>query len=182
MMLQRISLVGFSFLALACAGFAAETRVVLVGVMSDSHCGLKHSQASADAAKCVILCASKDADYVLASEGKIYKFAKKDPFYKNFAGKNMEVVGTLTGDTFGMTDISVTELLGDPPKNLQLFEGTMKFSGGKYTLESEGKVYQLDGETAVDKGKDFADLVGQAAEVAGTLDGNTIHVHDAQGR
>jgi hypothetical protein len=182
MMLRRIFLAGFSVLALASVGFATETRVVLVGVMSDSHCGLQHAQASADAAKCVISCASKDADYVLVSNGKIYKFAKKDPFYKNFAGKNVEVIGTLTEDTFGMSDIALAEILGDPPKNLQLFEGTMKSSGGKYTLESGGKVYQLDGETAVDKGKDFADLVGQMADVAGTLDGITIHVHDAQSR
>ncbi len=182
MMLRRLFLVTFSVLALACAGFAAETRVVLVGVMSDSHCGLKHAQAGADAAKCVVACASKDADYVLVSGGKIYKFAKKDAFNKYVAGKNVEVVGTLTGDTFGMTDIAVAELLGDPPKNLKLFEGTLKGSGGKFTLDVGGKVYQLDGETAVDKGKDFPDLVGHAADVAGTLDGNTIHMHDAQSR
>lgn len=182
MVLRKLFLVVFGILALACAGFAEGTRVVLVGVMSDSHCGLKHAKAGPDAAKCVIECASKDADYVLVSGGKIYKFEKKNDFYKNIAGKNVEVLGTLTGDTFGISDLSVAELLGDPPKNLKLFEGTLKSSGGKFTLESDGKVYQLDGTTAVDQGKDFPDLVGQAAEVVGTLEGNTIHVHDAQSR
>jgi len=181
-MLRRLLLVVFGVLAVACTGFATGTRVVLVGVMSDSHCGLKHAQASPDAAKCVIECAAKGADYVLVSEGKIYKFEKKNDFYKNFAGKNVEVVGTLTGDTLGSMDLAVAELLGAPPKNLRLFEGTLKASGGKFTLGSEGKVHQLDGETAVDKGKDFPDLVGQVADVVGTLDGNTIHVHDAQSR
>ena len=43
--------------------------------------------AGPDAAKCVIGCAAKDAAYVVASEGKLYKFEKKNDFYKNFAGK-----------------------------------------------------------------------------------------------
>src|SRR5579864_2858287 len=64
-MSRKILLIMFSILAVAAAAIAAPTRVVLVGVMSDSHCGLKHSVASDDAAKCVIGCASKDADYVL---------------------------------------------------------------------------------------------------------------------
>lgn len=181
-MRQKLFLVVLGVLALAGSGFAADNRVVLVGVMSDSNCGLKHSKAGAGAAKCAVECASKGADYVLVSGGKFYKFEKKNDFYKNFAGKNVEVVGTLTGDTFGMADIGVSELQGDPPKGLQLFEGTLKGSGGKFTLESAGKVYQLDPETAVDKGRDFPDLVGQSADVVGTLDGNTIHVHDAQSK
>ena len=102
-------------------GSPQPTRVVLVGVMSDSHCGLKHAVAGPDAAKCVIGCASKDADYVLVSEGKIYKFEKKNDFYKNFAGKNVEVVGNLTGGTFAMMDLSVSELLGRPAQEPATF-------------------------------------------------------------
>jgi hypothetical protein len=180
MMMRKLFLVVFSVLALACAGLATGTRVVLVGVMSDSHCGLKHSVAGPDAAKCVIGCAAKDADYVLVSEGKIYKFSKKDDFYKNFAGKNVEVVGTLTGDTFANMSLGVSEILGAPPKNLHLFQGFLKASGDKFTLKTEDKVYQLDTETAADKGKGLPDLDGRPVEVIGSPDGSTIHVHDVQ--
>jgi hypothetical protein len=179
-MLRKSLLVGFSVLALAGAGFAEGTRVVLVGVMSDSHCGLKHSQASADAAKCVIGCASKGADYVLVSDGKIYKFEKKNDFYSNFAGKNVQVVGTLTGDTFRASDIGVEELLGAPPKNLQLFQGFLKSSGGKFTLKTEDKVYQIDTETSADKGKQLPDLDGRPVEIIGTREGGTIHMREVQ--
>jgi hypothetical protein len=180
MMLRKLFLVVFSVLALACSGLAAGTRLVLVGVMSDSHCGLKHAVAGPDAAKCVIGCASKDADYVLVSDGKIYKFEKKNDFYKNFAGKNVEVVGTLTDGVIAMMNLSVVELDGDPPKNLHLYDGTVKVTGGKYTLESESKVYQIDGQAGVDVDAMLKGLVGQPADLIGTLDGDTIHLHDAQ--
>jgi hypothetical protein len=182
MMLRKMFLVVFGVLALACTGFAAGTRVVLVGMMSDSHCGLKHAVAGPEAAKCVIGCASKGADYVLVSDGKIYKFEKKNDFYKNFAGKNVEIVGNLTDGTFAMMDLSVVELDGDPPKGLRLFEGTLKVAGGKYTLESEGKVYQIDGQAGVDVDQMLKGMVGQSADLVGTLDGDTIHLHDAQSR
>jgi hypothetical protein len=178
-MLRKGFLVVISVLVLACAGFAAGTRVVLVGVMSDSHCGLKHSVAGDDAAKCVIGCATKDADYVLASEGKLYKFEKKNPFYKNFAGKNVEVVGNLTDGTFAMMDLSVVELDANPPKGLQLFEGTLKSAAGQYTLDANGKIYQIDTSASGDVSY-LNNMVGQPADVVGTLEGNTIHLHDAQ--
>ena len=180
-MLQKSFLVVVSVLVLACAGFAAGTRIVLVGVMSDSHCGLKHATAGPDAAKCVIGCASKDADYVVASEGKLYKFEKKNDFYKNFAGKNVEVVGTLTDGSFAMTDLSVVELDAcDLPKGLELFEGTLKSAEGKYTLDVNGKVYEIDTTTAGANVDYLKDMVGQASDVVGKSDGDTIHLHDAQ--
>lgn len=181
-MLRRLLLVAFGVLAMACAGFAAGTRVVVVGVMSDSHCGLKHAVAGPDAAQCVIGCASKDADYVVASEGKLYKFEKKNPFYKNFAGKNVEAVGTLTDATFSMTDLSVVELdAGDLPKGLELFEGTLKSAAGKYTLDVYGKIYQIDTSASGDVSY-LTNMVGQPADVIGKADGNVIHLHDAQSR
>jgi hypothetical protein len=180
-MLRKSLLLVVSVLALACAGFAAGTRVVVVGVMSDSHCGLKHAVAGADAAKCVIGCASKDADYVVASEGKLYKFEKKNDFYKNFAGKNVEVVGALTDGSFAMMDLSVVELdAGDLPKGLELFEGTLKSADGKYTLDVNGKVYEInpDGNNA-----DYLkSMVGQVSDVIGKAEGSVIHLHDAQSR
>jgi len=181
-MWRRFLLAGVIVLAVAGSGLAAGNRVLVVGVLSDSHCGAKHATASEDAAKCVIACASGGADYVVVSEGKIYKFEKKNAFYKHFAGKNVEVVGNLTGDTFAMMDLGVAELTGEPPKNLQLFEGTLKSSGGKYTLESAGKVYSIDAGTAADKGESLPSMVGQAVEVVGSAEGDTIHLHDAQTR
>ena len=93
----------------------------------------------------------------------------------------MEVVGTLTDSAFAMTDLSVVELdAGDLPKGLELFEGTLKSAEGKYTLDVNGKVYEInpDGNN-VDYLKS---MVGQVSDVIGKAEGHVIHLHDAQSR
>ena len=181
-MMRRLLLVVISVLALACSGFATGSRVVLVGVMSDSMCGLKHSTASPEVAKCVIGCVAKGADYVLVSGGKIYKFEKKDDFYEYVAGKHVQVVGSLTGDTFARMDLGVEEITGAVPTNVHLYEGILKVAGGKYTLESEGKVYKIDPSTAEDKGEGLPPMAGRRVELVGMPEGDTIHMRGAQTR
>jgi len=47
--------------------------------------------------------------------------------------------------------------------------------GGKYTLVSHGKVYQLDPQDKIS-----SDLAGRSAKVTGTLSGDTITVASAE--
>ncbi len=74
------------------------------GVVSDSHCGLKHSVASAEAAACVTRCVSRGASYVFVSDGKLYQVKPQDKF-KGLAGKAVTVKGTLDGDTITVESV-----------------------------------------------------------------------------
>ena len=67
------------------------------GVVSDSHCGLKHSKASAAAASCVEKCVTGGAKYVFVSGGKLYQVEPQEKF-KGMGGKDVKVTGTMEGD------------------------------------------------------------------------------------
>jgi hypothetical protein len=53
----------------AFGAFAKE----MTGVISDSHCGTGHAEASAAAEKCVAKCVKGGSAPVFVSEGKVYK-------------------------------------------------------------------------------------------------------------
>ncbi|GEM_PF-6509636 len=73
-----------------------KKRKTLIGVVSDSACGVKHSRASRQAAECVSKCVAGGARYVLVSRGKIYQIEPQDQF-SNFAGMKIKVTGTTEG-------------------------------------------------------------------------------------
>ena len=90
-MTKKIVLLGMAFLVLGCMAWAGGGKT-FTGVVSDSHCGAKHSTASEEAAKCVSHCVEMGADYVLVSEGKVYKLDNQAEF-KEYAGKAVKVTG-----------------------------------------------------------------------------------------
>lgn len=78
---------------------------VFVGQISDSMCGLKHPMPNAR--MCTLGCVKKGAKFVLADEKnhKVYKLSDQvKP--KQFAGEEVRVRGTLTGDTIQVTSIT----------------------------------------------------------------------------
>lgn len=87
-------------LVFGCSAFAGSW----VGVVSDSHCGLKHSVASDAAAACVKQCVSMGAKYVLVRKGKIYKLTPQDKF-EGFGGHRVKVSGMKMGDTITVEDV-----------------------------------------------------------------------------
>jgi len=180
-MWRKLFLAGFGILTLASTGLAAGKRAILLGVISDSNCGLKHAVAGPAAAQCVMKCTSSGANFVLVSEGRIYRFSEKIQFLKSFAGKKVEVIGDLTGGMITGDYITVEEMLGDIPKNLQLFEGTLKNGAGKFMLQTEGKVYTVDPAHARYK-ESLPVYIGEAVEVVGTSDGNTIQLLEVHNR
>ena len=101
--MRKLLLTSALTLSLAGIGFAEE----MTGVISDAHCGAKHSTASADAAKCVSGCLKGGADPVLVSGGKVYKLdAGSREKAAAFAGQNVKVDGTVNGDTITVSSIS----------------------------------------------------------------------------
>jgi len=65
--------------------------------VSDSHCGLKHSKASAAAAKCVEKCVAGGGKYVFVAGGKLYQVEPQEKF-TGMGGKDVTVTGTMEGN------------------------------------------------------------------------------------
>lgn len=80
------------------------------GVVSDDHCGLKHSDASEEGATCVKKCVTEmGGKYALVSEGKVYKIEPQEKF-ADFAGKAVKVTGT---EKDGTITASAVEAAGE---------------------------------------------------------------------
>lgn len=102
-MIKKLTMWFVAMLVFGCMAWAAEKTYG--GVVSDSHCGTKHSVAGEEAAGCVAKCVSGGAKYTLVSRGKSYNVEPQDKF-KDFAGKRVRVKGALSGDTITASDVS----------------------------------------------------------------------------
>ena len=94
-MVKKILVLGATLLL--AGGLAMASPDSWTGVVSDSHCGLKHSKASAAAEKCVEKCVSGGGKYVFVADGKLYQLEPQDKF-KGMGGKDVKVTGTMEGD------------------------------------------------------------------------------------
>ena len=102
-MVRKLMMLGATLLMFGSIALAAETA--FMGVVSDSHCGAKHSTAGDDAAACVAKCAAGGATYVLAtSDGKVYQLDNQDKF-KEYAGKSVKVKGAANGDSIAVESV-----------------------------------------------------------------------------
>jgi len=96
-MVKKVFLVAGALLLVASLISAADTST-WTGVVSDSHCGLKHSKASAQAAACVEKCVAGGGKYVFVADGKLYQVEPQDKF-RGLGGKAVTVKGSIAGDT-----------------------------------------------------------------------------------
>lgn len=110
-MTKKLLMLVTALLAFGLMTWAAEKS--WTGVVSDEHCGVKHSTASDAAAQCVAKCVSGGAKYVLVVGEKVYKVDPQDKF-SDFAGKSVKVKGTMSGDT--ITASGVTAAAAAPKK------------------------------------------------------------------
>lgn len=101
-MSKKLLLLGVALLVFGCMAWAGGKS--WTGVVSDSHCGAKHSTASDAAAGCVAKCVDGGAEYVLVSGGKVYKLDNQDEF-EEYAGQSVKVTGTMEGDTIKVESV-----------------------------------------------------------------------------
>ena len=101
--MKKIALLIFAFLVFGSLSLAGAKTIT--GVVSDSHCGVKHATTSDQAVHCVEHCVSGGATYVLVSKGKVYQLDAQDKF-KGLGGKNVTVTGTVKGDSITVTDVA----------------------------------------------------------------------------
>ena len=108
-MRKKLLMLGITFLAVICMAWGQDNT--WTGVVSDSHCGIKHSAASSQAASCVGKCVAGGAKYVLVSGEKVYQLFPQDKF-ADFAGKSVKVTGAEKDGT-----ITATEVAAAPEKS-----------------------------------------------------------------
>jgi hypothetical protein len=99
--MKKIVLLTFAVLVFGSLSFAGSKSIT--GVVSDSHCGAKHS--TVGNAGCVEHCVSGGASYVLVSDGKVYQLDSQDKF-KGLGGKEVEVKGKLKGDSIAVKSVA----------------------------------------------------------------------------
>ena len=109
------SAVGVALLTLAAAGsLLAHDDVTVVGYISDSMCGLDHSDmqrkhggaAQFSSEACTKVCVEGGAKYVLADPvGKITYNIEDQKKVAKFAGQRVQVIGDLKGDKLDVEKI-----------------------------------------------------------------------------
>ena len=91
--------------AFAIVPVAAQKDQTWKGAISDSKCNGKHPAGEHDGKKmtdeeCTKVCLTKGAKYIFVSDGKVYQLAnQKSKTIASHAGQQVELTGTLTGDT-----------------------------------------------------------------------------------
>ena len=92
---------------LATSAWAAEQT--LSGTISDSMCGVSHKGMATKMTdrECTQLCASKGAQYVLVSDGKVYKLMNHDADLKTHAGHMVNLTGDVKGDAIRVSKIEM---------------------------------------------------------------------------
>src|SRR5947209_12305457 len=102
----------FCFCAvLFCCGGAAfpQSSRTLTGTVSDSMCGAKHMMKDATPAKCTRECVKQGSDYALVSGGKVYTLKGDAKEIDKYAGQNVTVTGSVSGDTVTVKSIAPAE-------------------------------------------------------------------------
>jgi hypothetical protein len=79
------------------------------GVITDTHCGAKHSAAiGATATDCTIRCVRAGEQFVLVDGETIYLLEGDMGSLKRVAGQRVRIVGTLNGKTISVTAVATT--------------------------------------------------------------------------
>jgi hypothetical protein len=95
---------------LATTTWAAEQT--LSGAISDRMCGVSHKGMSTNMTdrECTQLCASKGAQYVLVSGGKVYTLTNHGADLKAHAGHTVNVTGDVKGDAIRVSKIDMPNM------------------------------------------------------------------------
>jgi hypothetical protein len=86
--------------------FHAPPAFAANGTISDSMCGRKHMMPNATDVECTEACVKAGASYVLVTENKIYTLEGDVSSVKPFAGKQVHVAGTVSGESLTVKSIS----------------------------------------------------------------------------
>jgi hypothetical protein len=77
------------------------------GIITDTHCGAKHSATvGKTAAECTRVCVHSGEHFALVDGDKSYTLEGDIPALKNLAGQRAKVMGTLSGNTISVASVA----------------------------------------------------------------------------
>jgi hypothetical protein len=94
---------------LAGAALLQAQDQTLTGVVSNTHCGLKHNAPAADAAGCVKSCVGRGASYALVVGDKIYTLEGGKPELEKLAGLKASVTGHVDGANVHVSKVAAAQ-------------------------------------------------------------------------
>ena len=107
--MRTVLMAGIALLLLGAGAVAADAT--WTGQISDSMCGAKHADAKHGKKMtdrdCALACASKGAQFVLVSDGKVYKLTNHDVDVRAHAGHTVKLTGALTGESIRVATIEM---------------------------------------------------------------------------
>jgi hypothetical protein len=93
--------------AVAIAEQSDQPQQTYEGVVTDTHCGAKHSAAiGKTAADCARACVHGGEEFALVDGDTIYRLDGDQMLLKRVAGQRVRVVGTLNRDRLTVTSVS----------------------------------------------------------------------------
>ena len=96
-----------AFLLAGTSFVRADDNKTLVGVVSTTHCGLKHSTADASGAACVNSCVNSGRGaYALVVDGEIYTLEGGAAELQKLAGLEAKVTGHVDGMTVHVASVA----------------------------------------------------------------------------
>jgi hypothetical protein len=100
--MKKIAAAGL-FISLFSVGAFADSWS---GIISDEHCGAKHTALTADDKECIAKCAKGGAAAVFVAGDKVLKIENQDAVAKHL-GHKVTITGTLKGDTVHVDSVKM---------------------------------------------------------------------------
>jgi len=106
--MRKAGLLCSAILMIAGLAMAAQKQQTFTGAISDSMCGASHMM-EGSAKDCTLKCVKDGSKFVLVDPaGKVYQLSdQKAP--EAFAGANVKVTGTLSGETITVKSITAAK-------------------------------------------------------------------------
>jgi hypothetical protein len=101
-MTKKLMMLVATLLIFGCLAWAK----VITGVVSDEHCGMKHSKSSDAATACVKKCADGGAKLVVVSHGTVYTTDDQDKL-QGHEGHLVKVTGDVTGTKIAISSVEM---------------------------------------------------------------------------
>jgi hypothetical protein len=107
--MRTVLMAGITTLSLGVGAAAADAT--WTGQISDNGCGAKHTDAkhgkNMSDRDCALACAAKGSQFVLVSDGKVYKLMNHDADLRAHAGHAVKLTGTLNGESIRVAKIEM---------------------------------------------------------------------------
>ena len=106
--MKKFGLLCSAVLMSAALSFGAANKQTFTGAISDSMCGPSHMMPGS-AKDCTLKCVENGSKFVLVDpNGKVYQLSDQTK-PRAFAGQNVKITGTLSGDTITVSSIAAAK-------------------------------------------------------------------------